>query len=119
MTHQYIIYVKSTGNVIGAREGLEPLEFSDLDSRLGFKEVPNAGFYCGTHKLVGDVLEVMPPPRDERTTEQKRWTEYPTMAQQITMIWQALSEIKSKPFSSDVQSMIEFMSNVDKKHPKT
>jgi len=51
-------------------------------------------------------------------TEKRREAEYPPMQEQLNMIWKALSELRTKPWSAEVQAMIDAMTAVDQKYPK-
>lgn len=52
-------------------------------------------------------------------TDARRWQEYPTAQEQLLVIWKALAQVKGKPWSPDVQAMIDRMAAVDAKYPRT
>lgn len=51
-------------------------------------------------------------------TLKRRHAEYPSVQRQLDTIWKALQEVKGKPFSTEVQAMIDQMAAVDAKYPK-
>lgn len=58
------------------------------------------------------------PPRMPLRPIYRRNIEYPSIQDQLDMIWKALAQLKGKPWPADVQDMIDRMAAVDAKYPK-